>query len=100
MEDFGRAIALEPDNIESLRNRAILYRELGEPDKAVRDYDEIIRLEPNDTSVREERQQAVAEAAGREAEPAAEPTPCKRTRGRPAPMRRRSPLSLDGPCSL
>ena len=46
LEDFGQAIALDPDNIESLRNRASLYRDLGEPDKAVRDYDEIIRLEP------------------------------------------------------
>ena len=64
MEDFGRAIALDPDNVESLRKRAIIYRELGEPERAVRDYDEIIRLEPNDPSVREERELAVAEAEG------------------------------------
>ena len=62
MEDFGRVIVLDPDNIESLRNRAVLYLDLGEPDKAVRDYDEVIRLDPNDTSVREERQQALEEA--------------------------------------
>ena len=67
VEDFGRAIALDPDNIESLRNRAILNRSLGELDKAVQDYDEIIHLEPDDPSVRSDRQLAVeqAEAAGR-----------------------------------
>ena len=64
MEDFGRAIALDPENVESLRKRAMLYRDLGEPDKAVRDYDEIIRLDPSDASVREERQLAVAESEG------------------------------------
>ena len=64
MEDFGRAIALDPENVESRRKRAALYRDLGEPDRAVRDYDEIIRLEPNDPSVREERELAVAESEG------------------------------------
>ena len=60
--DFGRAIALDPEDIDSLRNRAIMYLELGEPEKAVRDYDEVIRLDPDDPSVREERQQALEEA--------------------------------------
>ena len=50
VEDFGRAIALDPDDISSLRNRAILYRETGEPEKAVRDYDEVLRLDPDDSS--------------------------------------------------
>ena len=36
-EDFGRAIARDPEDIESLLNRAILYRDLGEADKAVQD---------------------------------------------------------------
>ena len=67
VEDLRRAIALDPDNIESLRNRAMLYRNLGEPDKAVRDYDEIIRLNPDDPIVRQDRQLAVeqSEADGR-----------------------------------
>ena len=63
--DFGRSIELDPENVESRRNRAILYQELGEPGKAVADYDEIIRLEPGDTSAIEERRQAIAEAEGR-----------------------------------
>ena len=62
MEDFGRSIALNPDNTEALRNRAILYCELGEADKAVKDYDEIIRLEPDDPSVLHDRQLAVEQA--------------------------------------
>ena len=69
MEDFGRAIALDPENVEALRHRATLYRELGEPDKAVRDYDAIIRRFPGDLSTRAQRQlaleQAEAEADGR-----------------------------------
>ena len=55
VEDFGRAIALDPDDIGSLRNRAILYREVGKPEKAVRDYDEVLRLDPDDPSVRRHR---------------------------------------------
>ena len=62
--DFGRAIALDPDNIDSLRNRANLYRNLGEPDEAVRDYDEIICLDPSDPSVRQDRQAALEQAEG------------------------------------
>ena len=64
MEDFGRAVALDPEDIDSLRNRAVMYLELGEPDKAVRDYDEVIRLDPDDLSVREERQQAPGGGGG------------------------------------
>ena len=63
-DDFGRAIALDPDSIDSLRNRANLYRNLGEPDKAVRDHDEIIRLDPGDPSVRQDRQTALEQAEG------------------------------------
>ncbi len=62
LEDFGRAIALDPEDIDSLRNRAVMYLELGEPEKAVQDYDEVIRLDPDDLSVREERQRALEEA--------------------------------------
>ena len=51
-----------PSNIEAFRNRTVLYRNMGEQEQAVRDCDEIIRLEPHDPSVREERRQAIAEA--------------------------------------
>ena len=42
-----------PSNIEVFRNRAVLYRNMGEQEQAVRDYNEIIRLEPDDPSVRQ-----------------------------------------------
>ena len=47
--------------------RGCAHAELGEPDKAVRDYDEIIRLNPDDPYVRRDRQLSVeqAEADGR-----------------------------------
>ena len=66
VEDFGKAIALEPDDISSLRNRAILYKETREPEKAVRAYDEVLRLKPDDPTVRRERQEAVEEIADAE----------------------------------
>ena len=37
LEDFSQTITLDPENIESLRNWAILHRDLGKPDKAVQD---------------------------------------------------------------
>ena len=39
MEDFGRAIALDPANVDAQRHRAMVYLGLGEPDKAVADCD-------------------------------------------------------------
>ncbi len=51
-DDFGQAIAVDLDDIESHCNRAALYWNLGQPDKAVWDEDETLRLEPGDSSVR------------------------------------------------
>ena len=69
MEDLGRAIALEPANVEARRQRAVLYRGLGEPDQAVRDYDEILRRFPGNPSIGEQRRLALeqmqAEVEGR-----------------------------------
>ena len=45
-----------PSNIEALLNRAVLRRNMGEPEQAVRDYDEIIRPEPDDPPVRQLQQ--------------------------------------------
>ncbi len=45
-----------------LRQRATLCRQLGQPERVVRDYDEIIRLEPDDPSVRQQRQAALEQA--------------------------------------
>lgn len=51
LEDFMQAIVLCDDSIESLRDVAIQYRNLGDFDKAVRHYGKIIRLESGDSSV-------------------------------------------------
>ena len=66
VEDFGRSTELDPENVECRRNRAILYREQGEPEKAIAEYDEIIRLEPGDPSVKEERRHAMDDAKQKE----------------------------------
>ena len=58
MEDFGRAVALDLANVEVLRHRAMVYLGLGEPDKAVADYDEILRWFPGNPSIMEERRLA------------------------------------------
>ena len=51
-EDFGQAIALDLDDVESRRNRAALYWDLVQPYKAVRDKYEALLLELGDSSVR------------------------------------------------
>ena len=59
LEDFSAIIGSDPENVAYLRHRATVYRRLGRPEQAVRDYDEIIRLEPDDPSVRQQRQAAL-----------------------------------------
>ena len=63
LADLGRAIELEPANVEARRHRAMVYRHLGEPDKAVEDYDEILRRFPGSPSTIEERRLALEQAA-------------------------------------
>ncbi len=62
VEDFGRAINLDPGTIDARYERARFYRKLGEADEALRDYDELIRLRPDDPSILRDRQLAVEEA--------------------------------------
>ena len=47
VEDFGTSIALDPDNMEFRRSRALAYHRLGELDKVVDDYGEAISLQPD-----------------------------------------------------
>ncbi len=54
---------LECDRLQSRSSRRS-WGNLGEPDRVVRDYDEIIRLQPGNSSVREERQLALEELEG------------------------------------
>ena len=46
VEDFGRAIALDPNDVQSLRNRAMAYINLGNPEKAIVDRDRLNELAP------------------------------------------------------
>ena len=62
MEDFGRAIALDSDNVEAQRHRAMVYLGLGEPDEAVADCDEILRRFPGNPSIKKERRLAQEQA--------------------------------------
>ena len=51
-----------PGNIVARYPRAALYRKLGEPYRVLRDYDEIISLQPYNASVRRERRPALVQA--------------------------------------
>ncbi len=64
LEDFGRVIALDPEDAVLLRHRAAMCGESSRPEQAVRDYDGVRRTEPGDLSAREERRLTVAEARG------------------------------------
>jgi tetratricopeptide (TPR) repeat protein len=46
--DFGQAIKLAPDNIEYLRQRALLYQRTRQPLRAVEDIDRLLKLKPDD----------------------------------------------------
>ena len=50
VEDFGRAIGLDPTNSEYRRSRALVYKSLGEFDTASEDYDTAISLQPANAS--------------------------------------------------
>ena len=46
LADFGIAIGLEPDNVESFDYRADVYQQQGNFDKALADYDRASRIDP------------------------------------------------------
>jgi len=47
IEDFSKAIALNPDDAEAYYNRGIAYAKLNKYERAIKDYDETIKLNPN-----------------------------------------------------
>ena len=48
IQDYGKAIALNPDNAEPYCNRGIAYRKKGDHDQAIQDFDKAIDLNPDD----------------------------------------------------
>ncbi len=51
IEGLSADIADDPNDTDALVKRAVAYRALGEFDKALRDYDELVRLCPYDPTV-------------------------------------------------
>jgi len=47
IEDFSKAIELDPDFAEAYNNRGLSYAELNEHEQAIKDYDKAIELNPN-----------------------------------------------------
>jgi|SRR5580658_375382 tetratricopeptide (TPR) repeat protein len=47
IQDFDRAIKLDPDYPDAFNHRALAYSGLGDYEHAIKDFDEAIRLDPN-----------------------------------------------------
>ena len=65
--DFTAVVGIDPDNWGALFGKGYARMLLGEYEGAMEDYDQVIRLRPDDLLVRHDRQIAIerAEAAGR-----------------------------------
>jgi len=61
MEDYDRAIALNPNFAEAYYNRGNAYAKLNQPERAIKDYDRAIALNPNDAAAYNNRGLAYAE---------------------------------------
>jgi tetratricopeptide (TPR) repeat protein len=46
IQDYSRAIQLNPDFVDALNNRGEAYRAKGDYDRALQDFDQVIRLHP------------------------------------------------------
>ena len=51
IDDYTKAIELEPNNGKAYNNRGASYYNLGEYEKAIDDYSKAIELDPNYTNV-------------------------------------------------
>jgi len=45
LEDFNKALNINPDSIDALNNRGCIWIIKGKPDKAVNDFNEILELD-------------------------------------------------------
>ena len=59
MEDYDKAIELDPNDAEAYNNRGNSYRDLGQYQRAIEDYDKAIELDPNDAEAPTHRQRAL-----------------------------------------
>ena len=46
IEDYDKALRLDPRDVEVYSNRGLVYEQLGEHQRAIQDYGEAIRLDP------------------------------------------------------
>jgi len=47
IEDYDKAIDLDPNDAAAYNNRGFSYRRLGQNERAIEDYDEAIKLDPD-----------------------------------------------------
>lgn len=73
VDDFTKALKIEPRSVEDLSGRALANRRLNDFTGAIRDLDEVLKLEPNHAHHRVQRAE-VYEAANRTEEAIAEMT--------------------------
>ena len=48
IQEYDKAIQLDPKDARAYNNRGAAYRKLGEHQRAIHDYDKAIQLDPND----------------------------------------------------
>ncbi len=47
VEDFDKAIQMEPDNIDAYLMRGCAYKDTGQNDRFIKDFNKVIQLNPN-----------------------------------------------------
>ena len=60
MQDFDRAIELDPNYPDALNNRGLAYTGKGQYDRAIQDFDRALRLDPKDADAIRYRAEAIA----------------------------------------
>ncbi len=51
IQDYDKAIELNPQNADAFNNRGVVYRNKGDKDRAIQDYDKAIELNPQHAEV-------------------------------------------------
>ena len=51
IDDYTRAIDLNPNYVEAYNNRGAIYNNIREPELAIADFDKVIELDPNYVNV-------------------------------------------------
>ena len=59
IEDYDKAIELDPNDAEAYNNRGNSYSDLGQYQRAIEDYDKAIELDPDYAEARIHRQRAL-----------------------------------------